>query len=55
MLTPLDRAQQRWHKLRNVFQTALLLGGMVLLLAACAWSVAGADEVYGGLSAARWL
>jgi heat shock protein HtpX len=45
VLAALDHEQQRWHKLRNVFQTALLLGGMVLLLAVCAWSVAGADGV----------
>jgi heat shock protein HtpX len=45
VLAPLDRAQQRRHRLRNFLQTLLLLAGMLLLLGVCAWSVAGADGV----------
>ncbi len=45
MLAPLDHDQQRRHKRRNLCQTALLLSGMVLLLAVCAWSLAGIEGV----------
>ena len=31
MLAPIDRRQQRRHKLRNAVQSVLLLGGMVAL------------------------
>jgi hypothetical protein len=31
-LAPLDPAERRRHKLRNLAQSALLLGGMVVLL-----------------------
>jgi heat shock protein HtpX len=46
LAAPLDRTQQRRHKLRNLVQTALLLGGMVLLLSVCAWSVAGVEGIF---------
>ncbi|RMD61420.1 MAG: peptidase M48 Ste24p [Alphaproteobacteria bacterium] len=42
---PLDPVQQRRHKLRNLMQSALLLGGMLGLLAISAWSIAGPDGV----------
>ncbi len=37
----IDLAAQRRHKLRNAAQALLLLGGMVGMLALCAWLVAG--------------
>jgi heat shock protein HtpX len=46
-LAPLDAAERRRHKLRNVLQSALLLGGMVGLLAACGWLLFGPDGLVG--------
>lgn len=46
VLGPLNERQRRRHKIRNAAQTALLLGGMVLLLSACAWVIAGWTGVY---------
>jgi hypothetical protein len=34
-LAPLDAGQQQRHKLRNLVQSVILLGGMVGLLALC--------------------
>jgi heat shock protein HtpX len=42
---PLDERARRLHKLRNRAQSALLLGGMAALLAACGWALAGPDGV----------
>jgi heat shock protein HtpX len=39
----LNRAEQRRHKLRNIVQSVLLLGGMLLLLSACTWLVFGVE------------
>lgn len=39
----LDRAARRRHKLRNLAQSILLLGGMLVLLSLCAWLVFGAE------------
>jgi len=38
---PIDLARQRRRRRRNAWQTALLLGGMGVLMAACGWIVAG--------------
>ncbi len=38
-----NAAEQRRHKRRNLQQSVLLLGGMVLLLSACGWIVAGPE------------
>jgi heat shock protein HtpX len=46
-LVPLDAAERRRHKLRNLLQSALLLGGMVGLLTACGWLLFGPDGVLG--------
>ena len=55
-LVPLDAAERRRHKLRNLLQSALLLGGMVGLLALCGWLLFGPDGVLGmGLGAALAL
>jgi heat shock protein HtpX len=40
-LAPLDAEEQRRHKLRNMAQSALLLGGMALLVAVCGWILFG--------------
>ncbi|MEM9627225.1 MAG: zinc metalloprotease HtpX [Pseudomonadota bacterium] len=40
-LAPLDAEEQRRHKLRNMAQSVLLLGGMALLVAACGWILFG--------------
>lgn len=45
VLSPLDTERQRRHKRRNALQSLLLLAGMVLLLAACGWIVAGVQGV----------
>lgn len=45
VLSPIDTEHQRRHKRRNALQSLLLLGGMVLLLAACGWIVAGVPGV----------
>jgi heat shock protein HtpX len=55
-LAPLDAAEQRRHKLRNLLQSVLLLAGMVGLLAVCGWLLFGPDGVVGmGLGAALAL
>jgi len=46
-LAPLDPAQQRRHKLRNLVQSVILLGGMIGLLAVCGWVLFGPDGVVG--------
>jgi heat shock protein HtpX len=46
-LAPLDAAQQRRHKLRNLLQSVILLGGMIGLLALCGWVLFGPDGVVG--------
>lgn len=46
---PLDERERRRHKLRNVAQSALLLGGMVALLALCMWLVFGPDGALWGM------
>jgi heat shock protein HtpX len=39
----LDPETARRHRLRNALHSALLLGGMALILAACAWVLAGVE------------
>ena len=46
-LAPLDPEEQRRHKLRNMAQSALLLGGMALLVAACGWILFGPAGLIG--------
>jgi len=46
-LAPLDEAERRRHKIRNVVQSVVLLGGMVLLLALCGWLLFGPDGMIG--------
>jgi heat shock protein HtpX len=43
--TPLDESARRRHRIRNLVHSALLLGGMVLLLALCAWPIFGLESV----------
>lgn len=40
---PLDDARRRRHKLRNVAQSAILLGGMTGLVSLCAWTLVGLE------------
>ncbi|MGI9437469.1 MAG: zinc metalloprotease HtpX [Geminicoccaceae bacterium] len=40
-LAPLDPEEQRRHKLRNIAQSALILGGMALLVAICGYILFG--------------
>lgn len=40
-LAPLNADEQRRHKLRNMAQSGLLLGGMALLVAVCGWILFG--------------
>jgi heat shock protein HtpX len=40
-LAPLNADEQQRHKLRNMAQSALLLGGMALLVAVCGWILFG--------------
>jgi heat shock protein HtpX len=40
-LAPLDAEEQRRHKRRNLAQSALILGGMALLVAVCGWILFG--------------
>jgi heat shock protein HtpX len=55
-LAPLNADEQRRHKLQNLLQFVLLLGGMVGLLAVCGWLLFGPDGVVGmGLGAALAL
>ena len=44
-LSPLDPRQQARHKLRNGLHSALLIGGMGLLVTLCAWLIAGLPGV----------
>lgn len=46
---PLNEGERRRHKLRNIVQSALLLGGMVVLLAACMWLVFGPEIALWGM------
>ncbi|HEX3208724.1 MAG TPA: hypothetical protein VHQ91_05055, partial [Geminicoccaceae bacterium] len=55
-LAPLDAVERRRHKLRNVVQSVLLLGGMIALLTGCGWLLFGSEGVLGmGLGAALAL
>jgi heat shock protein HtpX len=51
MLVPLDEQERLRHKRRNRAQSLLLLGGMVVLLSACGWIVAGPDGIVWALIA----
>jgi len=46
---PLDEAERRRHKRRNLAQSVLLLGGMLGLLVACMWLLFGEDGALWGL------
>jgi heat shock protein HtpX len=46
-LAPLDQAERRRHKFRNLFHSILLLGGIVGLLALCGWLLFGPDGLVG--------
>ncbi|MEM7020982.1 MAG: zinc metalloprotease HtpX [Pseudomonadota bacterium] len=46
-LAPLDASQRRAHKLRNLLQSAILLGGMVVILGLCGWALFGPQGVLG--------
>lgn len=46
-LAPLDETERRRHKLRNVAQSVLLLGGMIVLLGLCGWILFGPDGLVG--------
>jgi heat shock protein HtpX len=46
-LAPLDEAERRRHKLRNVVHSILLLGGIVALLALCGWVLFGPEGLVG--------
>ena len=46
-LAPLDEAERRRHKLRNVVHSILLLGGIIVLLALCGWVLFGVDGLIG--------
>ena len=55
-LAPLDPAQRRRHKLRNLAQSAVLLSGMVVLLGLLGFLLFGADGLVGmGLGTALAL
>lgn len=47
ILAPLNAEEQRRHKLRNMAQSALLLGGMAFLVAACGWILFGPSGLIG--------
>jgi heat shock protein HtpX len=52
-LAPLDAAERRRHKRRNLLQSVLLVGGMIALLALCGWLLFGPQGILGlGLGAA---
>jgi hypothetical protein len=40
-LAPLDQAERRRHKIRNVVHSILLLGGIIVLLGLCGWVLFG--------------
>jgi heat shock protein HtpX len=42
-VAPLDDVRRRQHKLRNVAQSGILLGGMAGLVSLCAWSLVGLE------------
>ncbi len=44
-VAPLDARLRRRHKMRNLAQSVLLLGGLFALLGMCAWIVAGGEGV----------
>lgn len=44
-LKPLDPREQRRHKIRNLFHSAMLLVGMIALLCLCAWLIAGPEGI----------
>jgi hypothetical protein len=46
-LAPLDEAERRRHKIRNVVHSILLLGGIMVLLALCGWVLFGPDGLIG--------
>jgi heat shock protein HtpX len=46
-LAPLDEAERRRHKLRNLVHSILLLGGIVGLLALCGWVLFGPEGLVG--------
>jgi heat shock protein HtpX len=46
-LAPLDQAERRRHKLRNIVHSFVLLGGIVGLLALCGWVLFGPDGLVG--------
>ena len=52
-LAPLDEAERRRHKIRNVVHSILLLGGIIVLLALCGWVLFGVALVIVGLP--LWL
>jgi heat shock protein HtpX len=55
-LAPLDAAEQRRHKRRNLLQSILLIGGMIGLVALCGWLLFGPAGIVGlGLGAALAL
>ena len=35
----IDTASQREHRLRNLMQSVILVGGMTVLLSLCAWLI----------------
>jgi heat shock protein HtpX len=46
-LAPLDEAERRRHKMRNVGHSILLLGGIVVLLPLCGWVLFGVEGLIG--------
>lgn len=46
-IAPLDVEERRRHKLRNMVQSALILGGMALLMALCGWILFGPSGLIG--------
>jgi heat shock protein HtpX len=46
-LAPLDQAERRRHKIRNVVHSILLLGGIIVLLGLCGWLLFGPDGLIG--------
>jgi heat shock protein HtpX len=46
-LAPLDQAERRRHKIRNVVHSILLLGGIIVLLGLCGWVLFGPDGLIG--------
>jgi hypothetical protein len=46
-LEPLDEAERRRHKIRNVAHSILLLGGIIVLLGLCGWVLFGPDGLIG--------